>query len=170
MIEYQSSFGNQCMNREILFIYQVHAWFCTNQIEREGFWKTYHGHCQAVASILAFSAWYPGEHWFRQSWQSRINAFTWISHIVKMIIIEERINALWTCPVIIYLNVLFCTPGNAIEYLGRYTHLIAITNTRIKSVTQESVFFYRVKFPVFGVRISLIQICKVKDATAPLKR
>lgn len=31
--------------------------------------------------------------------------------------------------------------GNAIEYLGRYTHRIAITNARIKAVTEESVTF-----------------------------
>jgi len=31
--------------------------------------------------------------------------------------------------------------GNAIEYLGRYTHRIAITNTRLKSVTAQSVTF-----------------------------
>lgn len=31
--------------------------------------------------------------------------------------------------------------GNAIEYLGRYTHRIAITNTRLKEVTDENVTF-----------------------------
>ena len=31
--------------------------------------------------------------------------------------------------------------GNAIEYLGRYTHKIAITNTRIKSITRDMVTF-----------------------------
>lgn len=31
--------------------------------------------------------------------------------------------------------------GNAIEYLGRYTHRIAITNTRIQKVSAESVTF-----------------------------
>lgn len=31
--------------------------------------------------------------------------------------------------------------GNAIEYLGRYTHRIAITNTRIKSVSESKVVF-----------------------------
>ena len=31
--------------------------------------------------------------------------------------------------------------GNALEYLGRYTHRIAITNTRIQSVSKEAVTF-----------------------------
>ena len=31
--------------------------------------------------------------------------------------------------------------GNAIDYLGRYTHRIAISNSRIKSVTQSHVTF-----------------------------
>lgn len=42
------------------------------------------------------------------------------------------------CP---YIKETFNGFGNAIEYLGRYTHRIAITNTRIQSVASEEVSF-----------------------------
>ena len=42
------------------------------------------------------------------------------------------------CP---YIKETFNGFGNAIEYLGRYTHRIAITNTRIQSVTSDKVSF-----------------------------
>ena len=42
------------------------------------------------------------------------------------------------CP---YIKETFNGFGNAIDYLGRYTHRIAITNTRIKSVTETHVTF-----------------------------
>lgn len=43
------------------------------------------------------------------------------------------------CP---YIKETFNGFGNAIEYLGRYTHRIAITNTRIQSVTETHVSFF----------------------------
>ena len=42
------------------------------------------------------------------------------------------------CP---YIKETFNGFGNAIEYLGRYTHRIAITNTRIQKVTDQKVTF-----------------------------
>lgn len=42
------------------------------------------------------------------------------------------------CP---YIKETFNGFGNAIEYLGRYTHRIAITNTRIQSVSRDDVSF-----------------------------
>ncbi len=42
------------------------------------------------------------------------------------------------CP---YIKETFNGFGNAIEYLGRYTHRIAITNTRIQSATETQVCF-----------------------------
>lgn len=42
------------------------------------------------------------------------------------------------CP---YIKETFNGFGNAIEYLGRYTHRIAITNTRIQSVNETQVSF-----------------------------
>ena len=43
------------------------------------------------------------------------------------------------CP---YIKETFNGFGNAIEYLGRYTHKIAISNSRILSVTEDEMTFY----------------------------
>lgn len=43
------------------------------------------------------------------------------------------------CP---YIKETFNGLGNAIEYLGRYTHRIAITNSRISNVSEEKVSFW----------------------------
>lgn len=54
---------------------------------------------------------------------------------------NEFRNSLYTtdwCP---YIKETFNGFSNAIEYLGRYTHRIAITNTRIQSVTASHVSF-----------------------------
>lgn len=42
------------------------------------------------------------------------------------------------CP---YIKETFNGFGNAIEYLGRYTHKIAISNNRILAVTEDEVYF-----------------------------
>lgn len=59
------------------------------------------------------------------------NSYTW----------NDLRNALYSkdwCP---YIKETFNGFGNAIEYLGRYTHRIAITNTRILSVSENEVVF-----------------------------
>ena len=50
-------------------------------------------------------------------------------------------NQLYKKDWIPYIKETFNGFGNAIEYLGRYTHKIAISNSRIKSVTEKKVSF-----------------------------
>ena len=51
---------------------------------------------------------------------------------------KDRLYKKEWCP---YIKETFNGFGNAIEYLGRYTHRIAITNSRIKEVTDTTVTF-----------------------------
>lgn len=51
---------------------------------------------------------------------------------------KDRLYKKEWCP---YIKETFNGFGNAIEYLGRYTHRIAITNSRIKDVTDTMVTF-----------------------------
>lgn len=51
------------------------------------------------------------------------------------------INALYEKEWVPYIKETFNGQGNAIEYLGRYTHKIAISNSRIKEVTDDTVTF-----------------------------
>ena len=51
------------------------------------------------------------------------------------------INALYGKDWVPYIKETFNGKGNAIDYLGRYTHKIAISNSRIKEVTDDTVTF-----------------------------
>lgn len=54
---------------------------------------------------------------------------------------NEFRNSLYNITWIPYIKETFNGFGNAIDYLGRYTHRIAISNSRIKSVTSTKVTF-----------------------------
>lgn len=68
---------------------------------------------------------------FSSSCEKLRNSYSW----------KEWKNSLYEkewCP---YIKETFNGFGNAIEYLGRYTHRIAISNSRILSITQDKVTF-----------------------------
>ncbi|TYQ18445.1 UNVERIFIED_CONTAM: putative transposase [Acetivibrio alkalicellulosi] len=50
-------------------------------------------------------------------------------------------NELYTKEWVVYCKPPFKTPENVIEYLGRYTHKIAITNSRLITVKDNRVYF-----------------------------
>jgi len=50
-------------------------------------------------------------------------------------------NELYIKEWVVYCKPPFKTPENVIEYLGRYTHKIAITNSRIVTVKDNRVYF-----------------------------
>ena len=82
-----------------------------------------------LASLQKFYA--AGKLAFASSCSELRNSYTW----------SEFRDALYKtdwCP---YIKETFNGFGNTIEYLGRYTHRIAITNTRIQSVTDTHVSF-----------------------------
>jgi hypothetical protein len=54
---------------------------------------------------------------------------------------DDLINNLYSKPWVVYANQPFMGPQQVIEYLGRYTHRIAISNHRIKSITNSHVTF-----------------------------
>jgi len=72
-----------------------------------------------------------GKLCFSASCRSLRNSYAW----------KEWRDALYKKPWCPDIRETFNGFGNAIEYLGRYTHRIAITNTRIKTVTEELVTF-----------------------------
>ena len=53
----------------------------------------------------------------------------------------ELLNRLYKHNWVVYAKRPFSRPQNVIEYLGRYTHKIAISNHRIKSISDEKVAF-----------------------------
>lgn len=72
-----------------------------------------------------------GQIHFSSSCEYLRNSYTWSEF-------RDKLYAKNWCP---YIKETFNGFGNAIEYLGRYTHKIAISNSRIRSVTQDQVSF-----------------------------
>ena len=58
-----------------------------------------------------------------------------------MILETQLLNALYRNAWVVYAKQPFLGPKQVIEYLGRYTHRIAISNHRIKNVAQDKVTF-----------------------------
>lgn len=54
---------------------------------------------------------------------------------------KQLVDALYQKKWVIYAKQPFGNPASVIEYLGRYTHKIAISNHRIKSITPDMVTF-----------------------------
>jgi len=54
---------------------------------------------------------------------------------------QDLYNQLFSKSWVVYAKKPFGSPKNVIEYLGRYTHKIAISNHRIKSITEKHVSF-----------------------------
>lgn len=54
---------------------------------------------------------------------------------------KELINSLFTKPWVVYAKRPFGGPQQVIEYLGRYTHKVAISNHRIQNISSQAVSF-----------------------------
>ncbi len=54
---------------------------------------------------------------------------------------EQIRQKLWQKPWVVFAKKPFGSPKSVVEYLGRYTHKIAISNQRIKSIDNENVTF-----------------------------
>ena len=65
---------------------------------------------------------------------------------------EQIRQALWSKPWVVFAKKPFGSPNSVVEYLGRYTHKIAISNQRIKSVDTQNVTFEYKDYRVAGVK------------------
>lgn len=54
---------------------------------------------------------------------------------------EQIRQELWQKPWVVFAKKPFGSPKSVVEYLGRYTHKIAISNQRIKNINNENVTF-----------------------------
>jgi Putative transposase/Transposase zinc-binding domain len=54
---------------------------------------------------------------------------------------RQLVNALFKKPWVVYAKRAFAGPASVIEYLGRYTHKIAISNHRLTAVDEQTVSF-----------------------------
>lgn len=65
---------------------------------------------------------------------------------------EQIRQELWQKPWVVFAKKPFGTPKSVVEYLGRYTHKIAISNQRIKSIDDHNVTFEYKDYRVAGVK------------------
>ena len=54
---------------------------------------------------------------------------------------KQLVNALFKKPWVVYAKRAFAGPASVVEYLGRYTHKIAISNNRLTAVDEDTVSF-----------------------------
>ena len=65
-----------------------------------------------------------------------------VAELRKQLILDQRLyNGLFLKDWVVYAKRPFGNPKAVIEYLGRYTHKVAISNHRIKSIDNETVIF-----------------------------
>ena len=65
---------------------------------------------------------------------------------------EQIRQNLWKKSWVVFAKKPFGSPKSVVEYLGRYTHKIAISNQRIKSIDNENVTFDYKDYRVAGVK------------------
>lgn len=69
----------------------------------------------------------------------------------KKIADKKLLENLFTKNWVVYAKRPFGGPGRVIEYLGRYTHKVAISNSRIKTVTDSDVTFNYKDYKAVGI-------------------
>jgi hypothetical protein len=65
---------------------------------------------------------------------------------------EQIRQELWRKPWVVFAKKPFGSPKSVVEYLGRYTHKIAISNQRIKSIDDQNVAFEYKDYRTAGVK------------------
>lgn len=65
---------------------------------------------------------------------------------------EQIRQDLWQKPWVVFAKKPFGSPNSVVEYLGRYTHKIAISNHRIKAVDDQNVTFEYKDYRMAGVK------------------
>ena len=83
-----------------------------------------------------------GKYLFSVKAMSKVFRAKYVSHLRKRGVGEERLlQSLFRQAWVVYAKRPFGGPKQVIEYLGRYTHKVAISNHRIKAVTADKVTF-----------------------------
>jgi hypothetical protein len=83
-----------------------------------------------------------GKYLFSAKAMSKVFRARYVAHLRQQGVGEEGLlQSLFRQPWVVYAKRPFGGPKQVIEYLGRYTHKVAISNHRIKEVTADKVTF-----------------------------
>ena len=69
---------------------------------------------------------------------------------------EKIRQSLWEKPWVVYAKKPFGSPKSVVEYLGRYTHKIAISNQRIRKIEAENVTFDYKDYRQKGIKKQMV--------------
>ncbi len=84
---------------------------------------------------------------------SKIFRAKYVSHLRRQNYKDKAlIESLFTKDWVVYAKKPFGNPASVIEYLGRYTHKVAISNQRIQSVSQSGVIFQYKDYKDKGIK------------------
>ena len=108
-------------------------------IGKDGQWQNSHGKGNFLFPVKALSK------VFRAKYCQKLKAKEPIKY-------EQIRQELWQKPWVVFAKKPFGTPKSVVEYLGRYTHKIAISNQRIKSIDDQNVAFEYKDYRTAGVK------------------
>lgn len=97
-------------------------------IDKNGQWKNSHTNGKFLFPVKALAK------VFRAKYCGKLKAKTPIKY-------EQIRQELWQKPWVVFAKRPFGSPKSVVEYLGRYTHKIAISNHRIKNIDSQNVTF-----------------------------
>ncbi len=114
----------------------------------------FHLHCLVPAGVLARDKWLPARESFlfkveslakefRKRYLKKLrNAYHKNEiNVPQAIAFSDMLRSLAECQWIVYAKRPFAGPQQVLEYLGRYTHRVAISNHRILSIANKKVAF-----------------------------
>lgn len=101
-------------------------------VTKAGFWKNAKSKGKFLFPVKVMSKLFKGIF---------LSLFKAYCHEKKISLDSSWISALYKMPWVVYAKQPFLGPQQVIEYLGRYTHRIAISNHRIKNVDNKTVTF-----------------------------
>jgi hypothetical protein len=108
-------------------------------VDKDGVWKNSHSKGNFLFPVKALSK------VFRAKYCQKLKAKEPIKY-------EQIRQELWRKPWVVFAKKPFGSPKSVVEYLGRYTHKIAISNHRIKGIDNENVTFEYKDYRVAGVK------------------
>lgn len=108
-------------------------------VDKKGNWKNIRTDGKYLFSVKALSK------VFRAKYCQKLKAKEPIKY-------EQIRQALWQKPWVVYAKKPFGSPKSVVEYLGRYTHKIAISNRRIKSIGNQNVTFEYKDYKQNGIK------------------
>lgn len=97
-------------------------------LDKNGQWKNSHNNGKFLFPVKAMSK------VFRAKYCGKLKAKSLIQY-------EQIRQELWQKPWVVFTKRSFGSPKSVVEYLGRYTHKIAISNHRIKDIDDQNVTF-----------------------------